>query len=800
MLQTLLTTDLIAIPVGLFALPTPRVGNIEALSGYGRAAADGVEIHQRVQRKRAKEDPLYQAEIPVSRIFEAGGFRFQVKGRIDGIFRHEIPKIEEIKSCFNIGELKRRLSGDPMQHPYSLQLLSYGYFHWLEHGVLPKLAFLLVSSRNGQTEELELSLDPARYEEWLALRLAELAQEATHALKRAQRRRKIAASFPFPFTSPRPGQVELMERVGEGMAQGRPMLIQAPTGLGKTVGVLYPALREALGRGQTVVYVTPKNSQHQVAEDAVERFRAAGAKLTSLSITAKSKICFQNEPLCTPEYCEFARDYYGKLARHDILGLLSKKRKLKARTFRTLGEEFRLCPFELQIDAAKLCDVVICDYNYVFAPRSALGRAAGLDVEQAGSPNLVIDEAHNLPSRTMDYYSPTLSTGLLESMREALGEIAPRFRREAGDHLDDCIRTVASCGTGSRPARIEPPLDPFLEQDSRLRAFLSRYLESDIEIEKQDPVLKLSFYWSEFAQTLELAARSQKQEFFTTFHPRAGGGSVSITCCDASDLIRDCYADYQQVVGFSATLKPFDYYAKLSGLPEDNVMTAEFQSPFPSERRKLMIIPQISTKYSDRERNYGRIADAVGRIAAIRRGNYFVFLPSFDFLERVAALFQPPEGFAVVKQERKMRQGRSEELLELLRSGEQPTVVFAVQGGTFSEGVDYAGEMVIGAFVVGPPLPNFDLERELMREYYQRHFGAGFEYAYTIPAMAKAIQSAGRVIRSETDRGIIVLMDSRFLEPGYSSTMPADWFREEPSELVSDAILKDVREFWESAP
>lgn len=800
MLQTLIaTSDLISIPVGQFALPAPRTGNIEALSGYGRAAADGQEIHQRVQRKRAKADPLYQAEVAVSRIFEGGGFRFQVKGRIDGIFRHEIPKIEEIKSCFNITELRRRLAGDPMQHPYSLQLLSYGYFHWLEHGVLPRLSFLLVSSRNGQTEELELTLDPARYEEWLTLRLQELAAEAGLALKRAQRRRKIAAAFAFPFDNPRPGQIELMEKVGEGMAQGRPMLIQAPTGLGKTVGVLYPALGEALGRGQTVVYVTPKNSQHQVAEDAVERFRAAGAKLSSLSITAKSKICFQNEPLCTPEYCEYARDYYGKLARHDILGLLAKKKKLKARSFRALGEEFRLCPFELQIDAAQLCDVVICDYNYVFAPRSALGRAAGLEVAQAGKPNLVIDEAHNLPSRTMDAYSPTLSSGFLESMREALGEIVPRFRREAGDLLDDCIRTVASCRSGesSRPARIEPPLDPFLEQDARMRAFLSRYLESDVEIQKQDPVLRLTFYWSEFVQTLELAARSEKQEFFTTFHPLRGAGSLSITCCDASDLIRDCYAGYQQVVGFSATLKPFDYYAKLSGLPEDKVATAEFESPFPPRQRKLMIIPQISTKYSDRERNYGKIADAVARIAAMRRGNYFVFLPSFEFLERVAALFRPPEEYRVVRQERNMKQARSEEVLELLRSGEFPTVVFAVQGGTFSEGVDYAGEMVIGAFVVGPPLPNFDLERELMREYYQRRFGSGFEYAYTIPAMAKAIQSAGRVIRSETDRGIIVLMDSRFLEPGYSSTMPADWFEKEPSELVSDAILRDVKEFWE---
>ncbi len=330
----------------------------------------------------------------------------------------------------------------------------------------------------------------------------------------------------------------------------------------------------------------------------------------------------------------------------------------------------------------------------------------------------------------------------------------------------------------------------------RLRAFLSRYLESDAEIWQQDIVLRLCFYWTEFAAALEYAVDPDREEFFTTFDPHPSGGTVRITCCDASAMLSNCYDDFGQVTGFSATLKPFDYYAKLSGLDPGKLMTAEFQSPFPKERRKLLIIPQISTRYSLRERNYGKIADAVQRITALRRGNYFVFLPSFEFLERVADLFRPPEGFSVLKQERGMQVARVEEVLEHLRGRREPTIVFAVQGGSFSEGIDYAGEMVIGAFIIGPPLPNFDLQREQMRQYYQRLYGAGFEYAYTIPAMARAIQAAGRVIRSETDRGLIVLMDSRFMEAGYSRSMPADWFESDVGELVSDSILKDVADFW----
>jgi DNA excision repair protein ERCC-2 len=332
-----------------------------------------------------------------------------------------------------------------------------------------------------------------------------------------------------------------------------------------------------------------------------------------------------------------------------------------------------------------------------------------------------------------------------------------------------------------------------------LRGLLARYLESSVEIRPRDPVLRLCQYWSEFAQTLELVRDSDKQEFFTTFHPAPGGGGggiLKITCCDASALIAPCYAGYGGVVGFSATLKPFDYYARLSGMDPEKVVTAEFQTPFPPQLRKLMIIPQISTKYAQRERNYGKIADCLERIVALRPGNYFVFFPSFAFLERVAGLFRPPAGFAVERQERGMTASRCGEVLDQLRSGSVATVVFAVQGGSFSEGMDYQGEMIIGAFVVGPPLPNFDLEREQMREYYQRRFGAGFQYAYAIPAMAKSIQAAGRVIRSETDRGIIVLMDSRFLEPGFSASMPNDWFQSEARELVSEGILQEVAEFW----
>jgi len=789
---------LIAIALRDFALSSPRRGSIEAHSGYGRSAADGREIHARVQKKRAKSDPSYQPEVPVSALFERQGYLFRVEGRMDGIFRSDPPKIEEIKTGINIRELVLRLTDNLLDHPYCLQLQTYGYFYWREHHVIPRLSFHLVSSRGGGALDLELPLDLTLYEKWLELRLDELVTKAGQAEKRAARRRKIADRFAFPFANPRPGQIELMHTIEEGMTEGKPMLIQAPTGLGKTVGVLYPTLKEALSRGQKVVYVTPKNSQHAVAEDAVSRFQVAGSPVKSLSITAKSKICFKDEPLCNPDYCEYARDYYAKVYDHGILDIMSRKRRLKSRSFRDLGEQYRVCPFELQFDCALEADIIICDYNYVFAPRSSTGRIAEICIGQAGKPNLVIDEAHNLAARAMDYYSPVLSSVVLEKMRDEIRNIPYLFRCEAEELLGGCIRLIASCRSGesSRPMRIDLPVEHFLEQDARLRAFLSRYLDSGLEIQKQHVILRLCFYWSEFTETLEYLVNPDRKEFFTTYHPHPSGGVVRITCCDASAMLKDCYDEYGEVVGFSATLKPFDYYTLLSGLDTGRVKVAEFASPFPKNLRKILIIPQISTRYAQRERNYARIADAVQRIMALRHGNYFVFFPSFEFLERVVTLFRPPERFTVLRQERNMKAPRFEAILNSLRAQDVPTVVFAVQGGSFSEGMDYAGEMVIGAFVIGPPLPNYDLEREQMREYYQRQYGAGFDYAYTIPAMAKAIQAAGRVIRSETDRGLIVLMDSRFMEPGYSRSMPVDWFDSDVTELVSASILKEVAEFW----
>jgi DNA excision repair protein ERCC-2 len=792
---------LIRLSIRDFALPSPRSGSIDAYSGYRSSAQEGIELHQEIQKKRAREateNEPYSAEVKLSRTFTRGGYDFQIEGRMDGIFLGPKPRIEEIKSTFNIWELRSAMEEARGTHPYSLQLLTYGYFYALDSSTHPDLTFHLVSTRNRETMDFPLTLNIEAYEAWLENRLNELVEEAKRAEKRTARRKKISLNFPFPFPQPRSGQIELIETIERGMAEKKRMLIQAPTGLGKTAGVLYPTLKESLSRGQRVVYVTPKNSQHAVAEDAVTRFQDTGSPVKSLTITAKSKLCLKAEPLCNPTYCEYARDYYDKVAENELVESLGRKKKLSARVFKTLGEKFEVCPFELQLEAVPDADVVICDYNYVFSPQSALRRFSGESFSSEGKPNLVIDEAHNLPSRTADFYSPSLSSFVLVRMRNESTHLSKRFKREFEELLEECIDVIVKCKPSGpeKSAPIEPPVGPFSDMDGKLRAFLSRYLESDAEIRPKDPVLQLCFYWGEFTGILEEISSVARDEFFTTFQPDRTGGIVKITCCDASRMVKPNYDDYDQVVGFSATLKPFEFYARLSGFEEKEIMTAEFESPFQKSNRKLLIIPQVSTKFSDREKNYGRIAETISRVSSLKQGNYLVFFPSFDFLERVLAQFKTPDGFSLRAQERFLKISVVEEMLDELRAQEKPILLFAVQGGVFSEGVDYPGDMVVGAFVVGPPLPNFNLERETMKKYFDDHYRDGFGYAYSYPAMAKAVQAAGRVIRTEKDRGVIVLMDGRFIDTGYSKSMPRDWFIDSPLELVSRSILKDVSDFW----
>ncbi|HEY1079374.1 MAG TPA: DEAD/DEAH box helicase, partial [Bdellovibrio sp.] len=460
----------------------------------------GQEIHQTIQRQRLKTVPGYVAEKKISREFTQGPYKFEISGRVDGFIPQPL-MIEEIKSAFDVDDLLRKLEGDT-DHPYFWQLRTYGYFHYKETGDIPVLRLHLVSARNFKTRDIDFVLDVDSYERWLTLRLAELEKETEQKEKTFKRRQKIAAEMQFPFSSPRPGQKELVATIEENFSKGIPLMLQAPTGLGKTVGILFPSLKEALPRGQKVVYVTPKNSQHQVAEEAVEMMQEQGSKLRALTINAKSKMCLKAEPLCNPRYCEYAKDYYKKVAENDLVNKLGKLKNLSREKLQSMGEEFQVCPFELSVEAIERADVVIADYNYVFAPRSLLGRLAAPLLEPSEKPNLAIDEAHNLPSRAQDYFSPSISTQSLGMLEKDFIKLPSSFSFSAPVVAQRARRLIQSYGKEGYSKIIDIDLDPFLEIEKDIRDLTTEYLESDAEILPQDPLLRFMNMWSDFVAAL----------------------------------------------------------------------------------------------------------------------------------------------------------------------------------------------------------------------------------------------------------------------------------------------------------
>lgn len=782
----------VTLDVRKFAIPCPRVGSIESHSGYGATPNSGQEIHQIIQLRRVEKIPGYVPEKKLSINFDRKPYTFVVGGRADGVIEGSDPVIEEIKTTFDIDELYRKLHAEP-NHPYVWQARTYGYIHFKQTGILPKVKLHLVSSRNFKALDLEVELDILAYEEWLNLRLNELVEETKIKEKLFKKRQKIAEEMEFPFESPRPGQRELVDCIAENFADGRALLLQAPTGLGKTAGVLFPALKEALSRGQKVVYVTPKNSQHQVAEEAVDLLNEKGSKVRALTLTAKTKMCLKTEVLCNPQYCEFARDYYKKVHDNDLINKVGKLRSLSSRKLRALGEEFEVCPFELSVEAIERADVVIGDYNYAFAPRGLIGRLSEPLLKQYEKANVVIDEAHNLPSRAQDYFSPSLSTNQLNLLDDGFHKIDVRFNVRGRGLITEAKALIQSYGAGG-PRKIEIDPEPFIALEKKIRDFTQDYLESDAEIQPQDPVLKLSNTWSDFvAATIYVSPA-----FFQTYQRNYFGEVLKITCCDASWHLREVYKLFKNVAAFSATLKPFDYYQSLMGFSPEKTKALEFTSPFPKENRKLMIIPQISTKLNSRSGSAPKIAEVIHRVAGVKPGNYIALFPSFDFVQLVRQHIHLPD-YQILQQAREMKAHTIQSYLNELKTSAKPTLLLGVQGGVFSEGVDYVGKMLIGAFIVGPALPTFDFEREQVKIYYDSQYGIenGFDYTYVYPAMAKAIQSAGRVIRSEKDHGIIVLMDPRFLQNSYAQSMPEGWFENSPQELVSQSIVQDVQNFWE---
>jgi DNA excision repair protein ERCC-2 len=771
-----------------FVLPLEPTGSLDASLSFQLeedAAAQGTRLHTKVQRRLAREHADLLCERTVLWTFEREDFECLVRGRIDVLIPGPAPILEEIKTTFQPAGLLRALAANP-SHPFAQQVRMYAWIHARTSGTTPLCRLRVISLLDESETLVPVPFDPETFSGWVEAQVQDLHAQHLRALARAAERRVLGGRLRFPFEAPRPGQERLLALVAEVLhADGR-LLVQAPTGLGKTAALLHPSLQHALAEDLRVFYLTPRNSQHAVAEAFVRRLNAAGHPVRSITLRAKERICPQEEVHCHPEVCPRARGYYDRLRASGALEALAGLGCADPASISALADAHTLCPFELSLDAARNADVIIGDYNYALSPSATLVRFFGDEAAQARNL-LLLDEAHNLPGRAAAWFSPALDLALLKALRKAWKGRRTGLKGRFTRQVDRCLRLVGAFEGPNRRLEVDPAA--FLGEEQRLRKLLATAATEGLELAPSHPLVQLFRHWSDFCGVL----RELSAAHLTTWIPP---GRLQITCVDASPHLAERFRSVAGALLFSGTLKPFDYYERLSGL--SRTRCEEIPSPFPAEHRCLLVVPQVSTLYRHRAAETPRIGQFLSKVLPLRQGNYLVFFPSFEFLERTQPFLDLP-GFRVLAQPRRAKAEELDRILTALDE-ERGLVVLAVMGGSLSEGIDLPGDALIGCVVVGPPIPPFDLERRLTRDYFQRTCGQGEAFTYTYPAMAKAIQAAGRVIRGPAERGLLVFLDGRFLEPAFAQCFPGDWFARSPQEAVSGGILADVARFWGEGP
>ena len=769
-----------------------RTGSIDSrFTGFDRAL-EGARLHRKLQRAAVKEYPDYQAEAALKQDYTCAGIAYTLEGRADGIFTDKdgTPTIDEIKTTTLPPEF---ITGEQSPEHWA-QAQIYAAIYARQQG-LPAMRVRLVYYQ--VDEDLEFTFNHDYSADALDAIVTDLlTQYAPWAKRSAEWQRMSRASrqaLPFPFASYRPGQRAMMNAVYKTCTEGGQLLCQAPTGIGKTMSVLFPALK-AVGEGGPIFYLTARGTTRAAAENALTLLRAADPdlKLRSVTLTAKDKICLQEHRECTPEACPYANGYYDRVKAALWDGL--DTHALTADALQALARKHKVCPFELGLDLSLWCDVVVGDYNYLFDPVVHLMRF----FETAGDYLFLIDEAHNLPGRARDMHSASLCKSVFYDAKKRLGKgksslknaltkvnnIFIEWRHRCEEVLGDS-RFGRTYFEKSRAEDFDRALTKLCEP---LEIWLDEHRDPG---ETHDALLQLYFdirAWLRVADTFD-------NHFVLQISAVGSEVRAAMLCLDPSDFLAADFAKGRAAVLFSATLAPAGYYKDLCGLPDARAVA--LRSPFDPANMGLWCARQVSTRYKDRADSIAKVSDLLAVMAAAQPGHYLVFFPSYSYLQQVWEDFtarypdQP-----TLCQESTMDEGqRTEFLAQFLARDGKPLLGFAVLGGVFGEGVDLTGESLIGVAVVSPGLPQIGPRQEQLRDYFEETRGAGFDYAYRYPGMNKVLQAAGRVIRTPQDRGVVLLIDDRFLAPDTRRLMPPHW---EHLRVVdsADAWKDELAAFW----
>ena len=765
-----------------------REGDIDNRTGGGPDPENmqmGSRIHRKIQRQMGSD---YQAEVPLKTEIACDGFTLKIEGRADGLIHtKEQVVVDEIKGVLR--ELDR------VQEPAGIHLAQAKCYASMvaEQEGLDEIGVQMTYCQmeteevkrfqySYQSNELKAWFDEVirQYEKWAKFQI-EWRKARNASIK--------GIEFPFPY---RKGQRDLAVSVYRTILRKKKLFIQAPTGVGKTISTVFPAVK-AVGEelGEKIFYLTAKTITRTVAEQAFETLREQNLKFKVITLTAKEKICFCEETSCNPDDCPYAKGHFDRV-NDAVYELLMQEDVMSREVLEAQARKHKVCPFEMALDVSTWVDGVICDYNYVFDPDARLKRffAEG----GAGGYLFLIDEAHNLVERGRQMYSAELCKEDFLAVKKLVKGEAPWFAKR----LEACNKILLAMKKECENYKVLDNISHLGIQLMNVLSEADRYLEECVDKEVRENVLDFYFQVRSF---LNIYDGLDENYVVYTEYREDGRFVLKLFCVNPAANLQKCLDKGNSAVFFSATLLPIQYYKKLLSTEKDNY-AVYIDSSFDTKKRLLMNGVDVSTRYTMRSREmYQRYAAYIFRVVKAKMGNYLIFFPSYRFMEDVYQEFtqllaSDEEEMELVIQQQHMDEEERENFLRAFEMGREKSLIgFGVLGGIFSEGIDLTNEKLIGTLIIGTGLPQVCNEREILKSYFDQKGLSGFDYAYRYPGMNKVLQAAGRVIRTEDDRGVILLLDERFQREKGKEIFPKEWADCERCRL--DFVEEKIRLFWE---
>ena len=765
-----------------FVLRSGDIDNRRSGAAQKDAMAAGTRIHKKIQKRMGGN---YRAEVPLkyAALDEEEDIELLVEGRADGIFEEDgIVTIDEIKGVYMDLE---RLTEPVAVH--MAQAMCYGYFYCCDRnldGVRIQLTYC-----NLETEEIRRFHEDRSKEEleaWFRSVIHEYFKWARYLCPHELQRNQSISGLecPFPY---REGQRDLAVAVYKTISRKKRLFIQAPTGIGKTLSTIFPAV-QAMGAGKAskVFYLTAKTITRTVAEEAFRILRSRGLVFTAVTITAKEKLCPMEKAECNPEACPYAKGHFDRV-NEAVFDILHLEQEMDRETVLRYAEKYRVCPFEFCLDISSWTDGIICDYNYVFDPNVRLKRyfADGA----SGDYLFLVDEAHNLVSRAREMYSASVyKEDFLEVKRIIKGK-SPRLERQ----LDRCNKLLLSMKRECGDWQLLEDVTGLAAGIMTAFSYMETFMEEFPEFPERETVLDFYFCLRDFLNVYE-----ELDGHYRIYEENREDGSflVRLFCVDPSRLLSGCMDQGASTILFSATLLPVRYYKTLlSGNQEDYAVYVN--SPFPEENRLLMVAEDVSSRYTRRSPSeYRKVADYIRIVTQSRPGNYMVFFPSYQYMGEIEEILEeePLKADLLVQGQGMGEAEKAEFLEEFEKERSHSLAAFCVMGGVFSEGIDLKEERLIGVIVVGTGLPMVCVEQEVLKGYFDETEEKGFDFSYQYPGMNKVLQAAGRVIRTPEDRGVILLLDDRFLRRDHLELFPREW---EHFQVVNRGnAARCLEDFW----